>query len=76
MARSYYAASAADFLLTPNDQILGELVRHHQFALEDLQRNAWVSQIELLKTMLPGLPESHISWAKHTCHCLQNSFQD
>ncbi len=62
MARSYYAASAADFLLTPNDQILGELVRHHQFALEDLQRNAWVSQIELLKTMLPGLPESHISF--------------
>ena len=62
MSRSYYAAPANEFLLTPNDQILGELVRHHQFALEDLQRNAWISQIELLKTMLLGLPESYISF--------------
>ena len=49
MNRAYYSASTEKFLKDDSDLILGELTRHHQFALEDLQRNAWIAQIEILK---------------------------
>ena len=62
MVRTYYTASITDFLQTPDDQILGELTRHHQFALEDLQRNAWITQIQFLKAELPRLVGGHIAF--------------
>tara|TARA_B100002003_G_scaffold35975_1_gene31362 strand:- start:69 stop:293 length:225 start_codon:yes stop_codon:yes gene_type:complete len=33
----------------PENSILGTLVRHHEFALEELQRNSWTLQISILK---------------------------
>ncbi len=53
--RSYYSAPINQFLSDASDLILGELVRHHQFVLEDLQRNAWISQIQILKESLNDL---------------------
>jgi len=49
MSRAYYSASLEKFVNDSSDSILGELTRQHQFALEDLQRNAWISQIKILK---------------------------
>ena len=62
MSRAYYSASVENFLIDDPDLILGELTRRHQFALEDLQRNAWLSQINLLKELLPQLPEAYIAF--------------
>ena len=62
MNRAYYSAEVRKFQNDQNDLILGELTRHHQFALEDLQRNAWMSQVDILKNALKGLPESYLAF--------------
>ena len=62
MQRAYYAAPVDKFVSDEPDQILGELTRHHQFALEDLQRNTWISQIEILKNSLPSLPGCYLAF--------------
>ena len=61
ISRAYYSASSDKFLSDEADQILGELARHHSFALEDLQRNAWVSQIEILQGELRQLSNFFIA---------------
>lgn len=43
-----------------NDKILGQLIRNHDFAAENLQRNAWIKQIEILKSQLPGFKHGQI----------------
>jgi len=62
MSRAYYSASLDKFLNDDSDSILGELTRKHQFALEDLQRNAWISQVEILKNELANLPRAHLAF--------------
>ncbi len=62
MSRAYYSASTEKFLRDDADSILGELTRNHQFSLEDLQRNAWIAQIEILKKELKQLSDSHIAF--------------
>ena len=52
MSRFYYKNNIAGFLAEPTGSILGELVANHEFALEEQQRNSWVTQIELLKVLL------------------------
>jgi hypothetical protein len=52
MTRSYYSNSIADFLTDDSDKILGQLIRNHSFATENLQRNSWIKQIEILKGAL------------------------
>jgi DUF2075 family protein len=42
------------------DGVLGALATHHEFALEELQKNSWISQISILKEHLSGLENSHI----------------
>lgn len=58
MKRSYYANTIEQFRQDSDSSILGELVRHHEFALEDLQRNAWISQIQILKQLFTGHTEN------------------
>lgn len=53
MTRSYYSNTISDFLTDDSDKILGQLIRNHDFAAENLQRNAWIKQIEILKAALP-----------------------
>lgn len=62
MSRAYYSATLERFQNDRNDLILGELTRHHQFALEDLQKNAWISQINLLKNALTELPGCYLAF--------------
>ncbi len=52
MNRSYYSNTIPEFLEDENSNILGLLSINHSHALEDLQKNAWISQIEILKENL------------------------
>lgn len=52
MARSYYSNSISDFLNDDEDKILGQLIRNHHFVTENLQRNSWIKQIDILKSAL------------------------
>mgnify|MGYP000725354455 CR=1 FL=1 len=54
MQRSYYANCVNVFCNQKPDQILGEIVRNNQFALEQKQRNTWVYEITLLQKVLSG----------------------
>lgn len=51
---SYFNASIAEFLLANEDEILGALTRRHGFSLEHQQKNAWRTQISILKDVLPA----------------------
>ena len=62
MRRAYYSATLEKFQNDQDDLILGELTRNHQFALEDLQRNAWISQICILKQSLTELPGCYVAF--------------
>lgn len=58
MQRAYYSATGDRFFEDDLMTILGELTRHHTFALEDLQKNSWISQINILKDTLTSLTDS------------------
>jgi hypothetical protein len=60
MKRSYYSNSIWNFLCDDETKILGELSLQHRFALEDLQKNAWVKQIKILKDSLKFFKLGHI----------------
>ena len=49
MDRAYYSNWIHKFQSQNEDEILGILTRSHGFALDALQRNAWISQILILK---------------------------
>lgn len=50
--RAYYSDSIKDFLDRQPDQILGILARGSTFSLEATQRDAWIEQIQILRTTL------------------------
>lgn len=60
MKRSYYSKPIADFLADDPALIVGELATYHTFALEDLQKNAWLRQIEILKNTFQYHPEGYV----------------
>jgi hypothetical protein len=60
LQRSYYQASASDFMVREDEAILGELVASHTFDTDVLQRGAWQHQIKALKKILPLLPSSDV----------------
>ncbi len=62
MSRAYYSAPIKRFLNDSTHHILGELTQYHQFALEELQKNSWVAQIQLLKDSLHCLSNSYIAF--------------
>ncbi|WP_319584187.1 DUF2075 domain-containing protein [uncultured Pseudodesulfovibrio sp.] len=57
MQRAYYSATGDQFFEDDLMTILGELTRHHSFALDDLQKNSWISQINILKEVLTFLTD-------------------
>jgi len=60
MTTSYFDAPIAEFLTTPADAILGQLTQAHAHALEHLQRNAWLSEIDIFKQVLAGRTDGHL----------------
>jgi hypothetical protein len=52
--REYYSDTIANFLITTPNEILGELVKSSDFAVEQTQRDAWLEEISILqKTLRP-----------------------
>jgi hypothetical protein len=47
MTNAFYSSSIAEFGAQTAEAILGQLAKRNPFALDALQRNAWLSQIEL-----------------------------
>lgn len=60
MHRSYYSASVTDFLVENPHSILGRLSAAHSFSLNDLQKNAWVYQIDFLQREISSFHAGHI----------------
>lgn len=52
MARQYYSDSISTFLRASSDEILGQLARNSEFAVEQTQTGAWLEQISILKKVL------------------------
>jgi len=48
VSRAWYAASVAEFLQSPADLILGQLVTNCGFSIDPAQRDAWLRQIAIL----------------------------
>ena len=60
MDRFYYQNSIAGFLADSEDAVLGALARSNTFDLVDLQRNAWLYEIRMLKDMLRAEPAGQV----------------
>ncbi len=60
MTRSYYSNTISEFLKDDETRILGQLSLHHNHALEDLQKNAWIKQITILKDTLQSVDNGQI----------------
>ena len=58
--RSYYSNTIKNFLEDRESRILGELTKNHAHALENLQRNAWIYQIRILKDTFKIYPKGYI----------------
>ena len=52
MRREYYSDTITNFLQTTPNEILGELVKNNDFALEQTQRDAWLEEIDILRKSL------------------------
>jgi len=53
--RSWYSASIADFLLQIPANVLGQLAANCDFSVDPNQRDAWLTEIEILRTELKGV---------------------
>lgn len=53
--RSWYSASIADLLLADPEAVLGQLTVNCDFALDPNQRDAWIAEIEILRSQLNGI---------------------
>ena len=53
--RSWYSASIADFLKANPEAVLGHLTANCDFTLIPTQRDAWLEQIQILRSGLSGL---------------------
>ncbi len=52
MKRAYYSNAISSFLDESSDQIFGIIAQSSAFAIEASQRDAWLEQISILKTVL------------------------
>jgi len=55
MNRSYYQNTTDKFLVEDVNSIFGHLAKNHQHDLEDQQKNAWLKQIDFLKSWLKDI---------------------
>lgn len=59
MKRSYYKNTIEEFIIEDKYSIFGQLAKNHCHDLEDLQKNAWLNQIDFLKKNLTRM-KGHI----------------
>lgn len=58
--RSYYSNDIQSFLNQDNYSIFGEITTNDQFSAEDLQKNTWNREIEILKRELSQFSDGYI----------------
>ena len=56
MGRAYDSGSISSFLTAEEDHILGRLM------IEDIQKNAWHAEIQILKEQLASFPDGEIAF--------------
>jgi hypothetical protein len=54
-SRAWYGASFKEFLDTPTEAIIGKLTQSSEFTLILTQRDAWIEEIQILRSALNGL---------------------
>ena len=57
MQRYYYSESVAEFLARPAEAILGTMDQVNEFDLTMDQRNAWLEEFDIMKSVLGTLGE-------------------
>ena len=60
MNRYYYSDTISNFLGKDKYEIFGHLTSNDQFAAEDLQKNTWKAEIDILKAQLIGFTSGYI----------------
>ncbi|MGX9427929.1 DUF2075 domain-containing protein [Bradyrhizobium sp. LeoA1S1] len=55
LVTAYYSSPIADVVDQASEAILGHLAKRNPFALDALQRNAWLGQIDIVRRQLRGL---------------------
>ena len=55
MNNSFYSSSVKNLVDEGSETVLGHLAKQNPFALDALQRNAWLSQIDLVRSKLGAL---------------------
>jgi len=60
LKRAYYSNSIKEFLKQDEITIFGEIVSNDQFSAQDLQKNTWKREIEILKRELSYFESGHI----------------
>ncbi|WP_301098217.1 DUF2075 domain-containing protein [Otariodibacter sp.] len=60
LKRAYYSGYVTDFIEKDNSTIFGEIVRSDSFSSDDLQKNAWEKQIEILKREIQAFREGYL----------------
>ncbi|MDQ1244319.1 MAG: hypothetical protein QG567_852 [Campylobacterota bacterium] len=58
--RAYYSDKIENFIQHDTSAILGQLTQKHSYSLEDLQKNAWLKQIDILKQHLYVFKNGHL----------------
>jgi len=60
LKRAYYSSNVNEFLQKSDFAIFGEITSNDQFAAEDLQKNTWKKEIEILKRELADFGDGHL----------------
>jgi hypothetical protein len=60
LKRAYYSSSVSEFIEENDFAIFGEITRNDQFAADDLQKNTWKKEIEILKRDLTDCKDGHL----------------
>lgn len=55
MTSAFYSSSIANIVDQASEAVLGHLAKRNPFALAAPQRNAWLSEIDLIRRQLQGL---------------------
>lgn len=69
MGRAYDSGSISSFLMAEEDHILGRLMIEDSFRTEDVQKNAWRAEIQILKEQLASFPDGEIAF-EFTIPCM------
>jgi hypothetical protein len=60
LKRAYYAGTTHELLTGSEDSVLGALTVASEFAVDILQRNAWVEEVRLLREVLPAFVSGEV----------------